>query len=151
MRRIQAAILLLLFSSTLFANNVELHYCHGALTDVAFLGTTSCACPEYEEAHEPDVEAETSCCPHEKEKEEKKPLKVITNDDDCCETKIVVAESNEILSTQSNSFSDNDIAYPVSVSFLLDQRESQNEPLENGYDPPLLQRDIIIWAQSFLI
>ena len=75
MRRIQAAILLLLFSSTLFANNVELHYCHGALTDVALLGTTSCTCPEHEEAHEPDVEAETSCCPHEKKKRREKAFK----------------------------------------------------------------------------
>ncbi|MGB1104795.1 MAG: hypothetical protein ACPG21_14385 [Crocinitomicaceae bacterium] len=153
MRRLQAFILLFVFSTTLFANNAELHYCHGELTDIALFGDTHCVCPDEVDVQETELEEKGTCCPMSQ-------VDVTTNhcnspqlelDDDCCETKTVIAESIDVANSNSTEQQISTLIIPLLqnnfYTFLLEDDQVKS----TLYAPPLLQRDIIIMVQSFLI
>lgn len=85
MLRFKAILLLLLFSLSSLGKSVEIHYCEGRITDLAFFGGAQCIC--FEDEADPKVDChdnitEKSTC-HDEKSESHSDL---SNESSCCET-----------------------------------------------------------------
>lgn len=138
------------FTSVGFA--MDMHFCQGNLKSVSFFGKAKTC-------HDMAGENETPMkdCPHHKKMMAEK--KGCSEDKDCCSNKTIQLQSDQDQKVQTNDFVVNKqlkqlkqfvIAY-VAV-FFADNFDLQREAANFAhYKPPLIQRDIPVLNQTFLL
>lgn len=89
-----SAILLFVFSISLTGFSVDIHFCEGKLTDVAFFSEASCICDNHEFE-------EKSCCQHQKEnaKDCHTSNAALTKNKPCCSNEELVVQALKFDST----------------------------------------------------
>ena len=154
MKRVQAIILLVVFSATMLGFNFQGHYCDGELTDISIIGKAHCEgnCKSHDLIHENQEtdqhdHKKQSClkksdCEKECEDEE---------DSDCCKT-----ESFSDLSDLEYSVQLNYVESVLLISVLMDyslfvEKTDTPECAWHQYDEPLPDEDKQVLHQSFLI
>lgn len=151
MRKLTAIIFLFIFSTTLFANSVQLHYCQGELTDITIIGEADCICPVEEAPHDHHTEQENKCCDEQEEETPNPALQVKGDNDDCCTTKVIQASASDYISSNLNEHSNIDTAPIHANRFDIQNSLTRHHSVVQPYYLPPLERDIIVWFQSFRI
>ncbi len=138
---------LMFFSSAGFT--MDMHYCGGELKSVSFFGKAK-TCQDMAGENETHMK---DCLHHEKMKTEKKGC---SEDKGCCSNKTVQLQSDQDQKVQTNDFVVNKqlkqfvIAYVA--LFFADDFDLQREATTfTHYKPPLIQRDIPVLNQTFLL
>lgn len=128
---------------------MDMHYCGGELKSVSFFGKAKTC-------HDIAGENETPMkdCPHHKKMMAEK--KACSEDKDCCSNETLVLQSDQDQKVQTNNFVVSKqlkqfvVAYVV--VFLANDFDLQREVANFAlYKPPLIQRDIPVLNQSFLL
>lgn len=139
---------LMFFTSVGFA--MDMHYCGGQLKSVSFFGKAKTCHDIAEESETPMMKD----CPHHKKMMAEN--KGCSEDKDCCSNKTVHLQSDQVQKNQTNDFVVSKelkqfaIAY-VTV-FFADDFNLEREAANFGhYKPPLIQRDIPVLNQTFLL
>lgn len=147
--RIIAVMMAFLMFFTSAGFTMDMHYCGGELKSVSFFGKAKTC-------HDMAGENETPMkdCPHHKKMMAEK--KGCSEDKDCCSNKTVQLQSDQDQKVQTNDFVVSKqlkqfvIAY-VAV-FFADDFDLQREATTFAhYKPPLIQRDIPVLNQTFLL
>lgn len=147
--RFTALIMAFMMFFTSVGLTMDMHYCGGELKSVSFFGKAKTC-------HDMAGKSETPTkdCPHQKKMAAEK--KGCSEDKGCCSNKTVQLQSDQDQKVQTNDFVVSKqlkqfvIAY-VAVFFANDfglQREVANF---SHYKPPLIQRDIPVLNQTFLL
>jgi len=126
---------------------MELHYCKGKVTDIAFFGGTNCICLDTDEPA-PKMhchDQKENKCQHHSKKHEKSIEKKT-----CCDT-----ENVDVLEDVDFNGVDFQITTPVVLALYFNPflfEEAEVETLSDEfYQPPAFWVDIPILHQSFLI
>ena len=138
---------LMLFTSTSFA--MDMHYCGGELKSVSFFGKAK-TCHDLAA----EFEKSTKSCPHHKKMVTKN--EGCSEDKDCCSNKTVILQFEQDQKTQYVHYVVNKelkqfvIAY---VSAFLSDRYDNKGHAANYilYRPPIIQEDIQVLYQTFLL
>ena len=129
----------MLFSSTSFA--IDMHYCGGELKSINLFGKAK-TCHELSS----DSEKPMNDCPHHKKMMVDK--KTCPEDKGCCSNKTVQLESDQDHKVQANDILiSKQLKQFVETDYKL-EREAANFAY---YRPPLIQKDIPVLNQAFLL
>lgn len=152
MLRIKAILLLFLFAFSTFGNALEVHYCNGEITDIAFVGSATCVCNHVKltdtdatchaleaascEMHGPCCETEDSSTKF--------------TENDCCETATV-----QLISGVAFQYTTADIQ-KIAVAWTTFYPELWGvwkavPPIDDTYEVPDFSEDINLRIQRFLI
>jgi len=149
MLRFKAILFLLVFTLSSFGKSVQVHYCHGEITDTAFFGSVKCVCTNESEA-EPLMachQEEKSHCDHDDENQESNHAKM---DSECCKTAVIQLAQSPDFQTQNV-----EIVPLIFFVSLYNPFLFLTEPLVNNvysnYASPLITTDLSIRLQTFLI
>lgn len=160
MIRLKSIFLLILFSGSVFANNLEFHLCDGLVTDVALVGNSHCVCDDHEShqsgghschKQEEVKKPEHSCCSKKSEQKSAKENSLLAQKDkSCCETVIISAEISDIEFLPVSFITP--VVVPVGqISVLPAELKERALNTVDLYSPPKRTRDIPVLVQSFLI
>lgn len=150
MLRFKAIVLLLLFSLSSLGKSVEIHYCEGRITDLAFFGGAQCICVEDEADSKVDCHdnlAEKSTC-HEDESEDNHSDLLIESS--CCETiALPILENVKYESVDR-------VEFPILLALIhlnpyYFLSETQPVKLVNNYLDPQRSQEFQVLFQTFLI
>jgi len=133
-------IFLMSFSSVGLA--VDMHFCKGDLKSINFFGKAKTC-------HQKSIEGTKKQCPHHKM------MGVDSEQNDCCNNQMASYQTDQATTSQINFIDfENPICpivkCPISMLIDLDDKYDEIIPFEK-YKPPLIQADIPILVQSFLL
>jgi len=158
-----AFFFLLVFSVSLPGFSVELHFCKGKITDIAFFGNTACSCDKHQarNADQPlkaNEVAGKSCCEKHKAVAESDfesgsaDKKVDSFAKKCCKTEKVTLTSAKLKALSSLKTAKTTLtALAVLNPYLLTQGFTQRSSHAYAYFEPLLDRDLLILHSVFRI
>lgn len=149
MLRFKAIVLFLLFSLSSLGKSVEIHYCEGTITDLAFFGGAHCICVEDEansktECH--DKVIESSKC-HDEKSENHSDL---SNESTCCETiALPILENVKYENVER-------VEFPILLALIhlnpyYFLSETQPVKVADFYLTPQLSQEFQVLFQTFLI
>lgn len=142
-----ALILALLMFTTSVGFAVDMHYCQGQLKSVSFFGKAK-SCHEMA-----DAASRKNCTLHKKMKEQNKGCSIDKNG--CCENETQYFHSDQDQKTQgfditlSKQLQQFVVAY--TFVFIVHTPANTNNLTFSFYKPPLIERDIPVLIQSFLL
>lgn len=150
MLRFKAIVLLLLFSLSSLGKSVEIHYCEGRITDLAFFGGAQCICLEDEadsktECH--DKVTQSSKC-HEDESEDNH--SDLSKESSCCETiALPILENVKYESVDR-------VEFPILLALIhlnpyYFLSETQPVKVTDNYLEPQRSQEFQVLFQTFLI
>lgn len=146
MLRFKAIVLLLLFSLSSLGKSVEIHYCEGRITDLAFFGGAQCICVEDEvDCH--DNLTEKSTC-HEDESEDNH--SDLSKESSCCETiALPILENVKYESVDR-------VEFPILLALIhlnpyYFLSETQLVKVADNYLEPQRSQEFQVLFQTFLI
>ena len=132
MNRLVSIFFLFVFSFSMTSFSAEIHYCKGELSDISFIGHSSC---ENCESHN------SKCKMHKKKK--------------CCETVVIEYESDEDCVNASFDINQLSAVQVIIVNYYLNLDLFVSNELDKTifkpYPPPDIDKDIQVLIQSFLI
>lgn len=149
MLRFKAILFLFVFTLSSFGKSVQVHYCHGELTDMAFFGSVKCVCPNEFET-EPIMachQEEKSHCDHDEGNKDENHTKMVS---ECCKTAVIQL-------AQAVDFQTRNVEIFPLIFFVSHYNPGLflAEPLVNNvysnYTSPLITTDLSIRLQTFLI
>ncbi len=148
MSRLYAYILLVIFTVTLPSYSVELHYCQGAITDVALLGSASCVCQDKEQEEKTEVtKCEFHC--------HSKSLQAQNTDElahkPCCKTEKLTLSSAKLKASPSSKIEFSAITPVESKVDFFNSLNSQTQHDVFLYRPQNLHKDVTIFLGTLMI
>ncbi len=149
MLRFKAIFFFLVFTLSSFGRSVQVHYCHGELTDTAIFGGVTCVCTDEVEV-EPVLhchEEKKSHCDHEMDDKSSESL---TGEKECCKTAVIQLIKSPDFQSQNTVLSPLIfLAAYFNPAFFFDVQPT-NYAFAN-YTAPLIVTDLSIRLQTFLI
>ncbi len=135
---------LMFFTSVGFV--MDMHFCQGKLKSVSFFGKAKTC-------HDMADNTMKNCPHHKKMTAEKKDC---SEDKNCCSSKTVQLQSDQDQKVQTNDFVVNKqlkqfVIASVAVFFAADFDLQREATTFAHYKPPLIQRDIPVLNQTFLL
>lgn len=153
MKRSIAVFLLFVFCISLPGYSIEVHFCKGKITDIAFFGDAACHCETPQTPATVSTENTMKCHKHCHEKQTsnaKKSVQVAQKK--CCKTQHLTLTSSKLKAF--SSVKTNQVvwmALAILNPYAVTERLALSKQNYRPYQPPYIDKDLTILNRVFII